>query len=128
MRLLLLYLLFTNSCHTSSDELFRITISKLFEKQILEVTESVLYVNSQNSTFEIPKKILVGTMNIIIKKTDRSDQIPFLNLNDDHLNNTSTITFAVIEKGGFKCRGEIICKLKEAKYIFHDIKYVTEIE
>lgn len=71
MRLLLLYLLFTNSCHTSSDELFKITISKLFQKGILEVTDSVLYVNSQNSTFEIPKKILVGTRNIIIKKTDR---------------------------------------------------------
>ena len=128
MRLLLLYLLFTNSCHSSSDEIFKITISKLFEKPILEVTDSVLYVNSQNSTFEIPKKILVGTRNIIIKKTDRSDQIPFLNLNDDHLHNTSTITFAVVEKGGFKCRGEIICKLKDAKYFFHDIKFVTEIE
>lgn len=128
MRLILLYLLFTNSCNTSSDDIFKITISTLLEKRILEISDSVLYINSQNSVLEIPNKILVANRSIIIKKTDKRNQIPFLNFNFTHQEDIPKLTFTVKEKGGFKYKGEILFKLKDGNYIFHDIIYVTEIE
>ena len=102
MRLILLYLLLINSCNTSRDEIFKITISKLFEKRILEVSDSVLYINSQNSILEIPNKIWVANRKIIIKKTDKSEQTPFLNFKFNHLDDIPKLTFTVKEKRGFK--------------------------
>ncbi len=128
MRLIFLYLLFINSCNTSSHEILKLTISKLLEKQILELKDSVLYLNHQNLIQEMPDSVLIGSKSIKIQKTNRSDLIPCLYLKISNVNDIAKVDFTVNEKGGYKYKGEIVFKLKDKNYIFQDIKFMSEIE